>query len=245
MKSHKIHIDKIKPNSNNPRTIKDFKFNKLVKSIKEFPEMLKLRPIVVDENNIILGGNMRYKACQEAGLKEIFIIKANDFTEDQKQEFIVKDNLAYGDWDGDILANDWSSQELEKWGIEIWDNIKEEVTEQEDYTANVNIPTKEPSSIKPNENELFDDKKTKDLLKKINLSSATKQQKEFLIKAAHRHIVFDYQKIANFYAHSNKEIQELMEDNALIIIDFKKAIQDGYTQMNEELQKLYIEEYGK
>jgi len=119
MKPNKININKIKSNSNNPRFIKDNKFKKLVRSIREFPEMLKLRPIVVDENNIILGGNMRHKACLEAGLKEVYVIQADDFTEEQKKQFIIKDNLGFGEWDWDILANEWDIDELKQWGLDV------------------------------------------------------------------------------------------------------------------------------
>tara|TARA_R110000803_G_scaffold57599_5_gene115572 strand:+ start:2555 stop:3085 length:531 start_codon:yes stop_codon:yes gene_type:complete len=121
MKPNKIKISKIKTNLNNPRLIKDQKFNKLVESIKNFPEMLRLRPIVVDENNIILGGNMRYKACIEAGLKEVYAIQADDLTEDQKKEFIIKDNVGFGEWDWDILANQFENVELNNWGLDVWD----------------------------------------------------------------------------------------------------------------------------
>lgn len=119
MKPNKIKISEIKSNPNNPRIIKDHKFRKLVKSINEFPEMLKLRPIVVDENNIILGGNMRHKACIEVGLKEIYIIQADNLTEDQKKEFIIKDNSGFGDWDWDVIANEWDLKKLDEWGVNI------------------------------------------------------------------------------------------------------------------------------
>ena len=119
MKPNKIKISKIKSNPNNPRIIKDYKFRKLVRSIKEFPEMLRLRPIVVDEKNIILGGNMRYKACVEAGMKEIFVIQADDLTENQKKEFIIKDNSSFGDWDWDVIANEWNTDDLSDWGVDI------------------------------------------------------------------------------------------------------------------------------
>ena len=115
----KVKINNIKTNPKNPRLIKDDKFKKLVKSIQEFPQMLELRPIVVDENNIILGGNMRYKACIEAGLKEVFILKAEDLTEQQKDEFIVKDNVGFGEWDWDILANEWDTDKLQDWGLDL------------------------------------------------------------------------------------------------------------------------------
>jgi ParB-like chromosome segregation protein Spo0J len=119
MKPNKISISDLKENPNNPRYIKGYKFEKLVKSIKEFPEMLKLRPIVVDENNVILGGNMRYKASVEAGLKTVYVIQADDFTEQQKKEFIIKDNSNFGEWDWDLLANEWNNDELKEWGLDV------------------------------------------------------------------------------------------------------------------------------
>lgn len=114
-----VDISKVKGNTNNPRIIKDDKFKKLVKSIKEFPEMLELRPIVVDEDMIVLGGNMRLKACIEAGLKEVHITVADNLTEEQKKEFIVKDNVGFGEWDWDMIANEWDTDLLEDWGLDV------------------------------------------------------------------------------------------------------------------------------
>ena len=112
-------INEIKPNPNNPRLIKDHKFKQLVKSIQDFPQMLELRPIVIDENNMVLGGNMRLKACIEAGLTDVPVIHANNLSEEKKKEFIVKDNVGYGEWDWDDLANNWDAQELTDWGLDI------------------------------------------------------------------------------------------------------------------------------
>jgi ParB-like chromosome segregation protein Spo0J len=113
-----VDIKSIKLNPNNPRLIKDDKFKKLVQSIKDFPEMLDIRPIVVNQDMIILGGNMRYKACQEAGLKEIPII-VTDLTEEQQREFLIKDNVSGGEWDWDMLANEWEVEQLDAWGLEV------------------------------------------------------------------------------------------------------------------------------
>lgn len=115
MQAKKVGINTIKINPNNPRIIKDDKFKKLVESVKSFPEMLDLRPIVVNKDMIILGGNMRYKACKEAGLKEIPVIVANNLTEEQEREFLIKDNVSGGEWDWDMLANEWDQEELEAW----------------------------------------------------------------------------------------------------------------------------------
>jgi len=118
----KISISKVKGNPNNPRIIKNDKFKKLVKSIQDFPEMLKLRPIVVDEDMIVLGGNMRLKASKDAGLKEVWIEIAEGLTEEQKKEFIVKDNVGFGEWEWDMLANEWDSVQLAEWGLDVWQN---------------------------------------------------------------------------------------------------------------------------
>lgn len=115
----KVEISQVKENPDNPRYIKDYKFEKLVKSIKEFPEMLELRPIVVNDEMVVLGGNMRLKACKEAGLKEVPIVKASNLTPDQQKEFIIKDNVGFGEWDWDLLANEWEASTLEDWGLEI------------------------------------------------------------------------------------------------------------------------------
>jgi hypothetical protein len=114
-----VKIREIKPNTDNPRIIKDHKFKKLVKSIKDFPEMLEKRPIVVDENMIVLGGNMRLKALLEAGVKDVWIDVAEGWTEEQKKEFIIKDNVGFGDWDWDILANEWEPDLLEDWALNL------------------------------------------------------------------------------------------------------------------------------
>jgi hypothetical protein len=142
-----VKINEIKPNPNNPRLIKDDKFRKLVKSIQEFPEMLDIRPIVVNKDNIILGGNMRYKACKEAGLKEIPIIIADKLTEEQQREFLIKDNTSGGEWDWDMIANEWDTDQLEQWGLDIpiFDKIDEiEDGEEIELTQSVQLePPKE------------------------------------------------------------------------------------------------------
>ena len=127
-KQKTIKLSSIKPNPENPRLIKDDKFYKLLESIKTFGEkMMPLRPIVIDENKIILGGNMRFKALKELGYKEVpadWIKAAKDLTEEQKKEFIIKDNVGFGSWDFDSLAYEWDSDLLEGWGLDMpdWEN---------------------------------------------------------------------------------------------------------------------------
>jgi ParB-like chromosome segregation protein Spo0J len=119
MEIQKVKIQEVKLNPNNPRLIKDDKFKKLVKSIQELPEMLEIRPIVVNSDMIVLGGNMRLKACKEAGLKEVPIIIADNLTEEQQREFLIKDNVSGGEWDFEMLANEWDVEQLEDWGLDL------------------------------------------------------------------------------------------------------------------------------
>ena len=120
-------ITEIKSNPNNPRLIKDHKFKQLVKSIQDFPQMLELRPIVIDENNMVLGGNMRLKACLEAGLTDVPVIHANNLTEEKKKEFIIKDNVQFGSHDWSELANNWDVDLIQEWGLDIigFDNVED------------------------------------------------------------------------------------------------------------------------
>lgn len=119
-----VKISKLKQNPNNPRFIRDEKFAQLVASLKALPKMMELRPIIVDDKNIVQGGNMRLKALKELGYKEIpdtWIKQAKDFTADELKEFIIKDNIGYGEWDWDALANEWDSEQLTEWGLDIPD----------------------------------------------------------------------------------------------------------------------------
>jgi len=128
-----VKLSEIKSNPNNPRIIKDDKFRKLVKSIQEFPKMLEIRPVVVNADMIVLGGNMRLKACKEAGLKEVPVIFADDLTDEEQKQFIIKDNVGFGEWDWDMIANEWDAEEVEEWGLDIPEfSIKEELEAEED-----------------------------------------------------------------------------------------------------------------
>jgi hypothetical protein len=132
-----MKLKDIKPNPNNPRVLRDDKFQKLKQSITEFPKMLSLRPMVIDENNVVLGGNMRLRALQELGFNEIdeaWVKRSSDLTEEEKKRFIIADNVAFGEWDWDTLANDWDVVDLEAWGLDIpqFDTVDEEVVEEEE-----------------------------------------------------------------------------------------------------------------
>jgi ParB-like chromosome segregation protein Spo0J len=153
-----VKISQVKLNPNNPRLIKDDKFKKLVQSIKDFPEMLNIRPIVVNQDMIILGGNMRYKACKEAGLKEIPIIKT-DLTEAQQREFLIKDNTSGGEWDFEMLANEWDVDQLEEWGLDLpkFDlepDYEDLIGEEKNKPATMKITFKTVEQLQQAENDI-------------------------------------------------------------------------------------------
>jgi ParB-like chromosome segregation protein Spo0J len=135
-----MKLKEIKPNPNNPRVLRDDKFQKLKQSITEFPKMLSLRPMVIDENNVVLGGNMRLRALQELGFNDIdeaWVKRSSDLTEEEKKRFIIADNVAFGEWDWDTLANDWEVVDLEAWGLDIpqFDTVDEQ--EMEDLSDKI------------------------------------------------------------------------------------------------------------
>lgn len=140
MKTEYVNIKSIKTNPGNPRIIKDEKFAKLVQSIKEFPQMMELRPIVVDADGVILGGNMRHKACISAGMKTVPVVRANDLTDEQKKEFIIKDNVGFGEWDWDMLK-DWDTEQLQEWGLDVQfvEDANQLEAEEDDYDTT--LPT--------------------------------------------------------------------------------------------------------
>jgi hypothetical protein len=140
-----LKINKVVPNPENPRVIKDHKYKALVKSIKDFPKMLEIRPIVVNTDMVILGGNMRLRACQEAGLKEIPVIVAKELTESEQREFTIKDNVSFGEWDWDVLANDWDDSELNDWGLDVWKKAEEidlSILNEDDLSSDLSDMTK-------------------------------------------------------------------------------------------------------
>jgi hypothetical protein len=135
-----MKLKDIKPNPNNPRVLRDDKFQKLKQSIADFPKMLSLRPMVIDENNVVLGGNMRLRALQELGFNDIdeaWVKRSSDLTEEEKKRFIISDNVSFGEWDWDTLANDWDVVDLEAWGLEIpqFDTVEE--LEMEDLSDKI------------------------------------------------------------------------------------------------------------
>jgi len=231
----KIPLAQIKPNPSNPRTIRDNKFKKLVQSLLSFPDMARVRPIVVNKDMVILGGNMRYKAMQEAGWSECHV-EVVDWPEDKQKEFIIKDNVGFGEWDWDELTSDWNAVDLEAWGLDVPNEGKD--NDNDSYSTKVESPIYEIKGEKPKPEDIYDLGKYGELMSKIKNADISDKDKILLQLAATRHIVFDYSKAAEYYAHSESEIQELMEDSALVIIDYDKAIELGFAKLYDDLSRL-------
>ncbi len=244
-----MKISDIKSNPNNPRVIKDDKFAKLVKSIEEFPKMMELRPMVVNSDMIVLGGNMRLKALKQLGYKDIpdtWVKRADELTEDEQRRFIIADNVGFGEHDWEMLKTEWDIDELSEWGLDmpVFEIEQGAVQDENKYTQKIDTPVYEPKNEKPQISALYNSDRYKELIQEIENSSAPEDVKTMLKVAASRHIVFNYENMADFYANSEKEVQTLMENSALVIIDFNRAIELGYVKLREEIATQYGQDYG-
>ncbi len=244
-----IKVSTLKKNPQNPRQIKGERLELLKRSITEFEKMMPLQPIVVDETNTVLSGNMRLAAIKALGLKEIpdgWVKQADDLTEDEKRRLVITANSSFGEYDWDILANEWTDAPLADWGLDIpgFDAVDVDGTKTEDvYSQKIGAPIYQITGEEPSVSDLLNNEKTENLIQEITASEIPDAVKGFLVQAAQRHLVFSYEKIAEFYAHADAPTQELMEKSALVIIDFDKAIEYGYVQLTREIEDIYREEY--
>ena len=212
-----VDINSLTTNPINPRIIKDAKFKKLVRSIKSFPEMLKKRPIVVDESMTILGGNMRLRACKDAGFKKVWIDIAEGWTEEQKKEFIVKDNVGFGDWDWDILANDWEIDQLEDWGVNVPTIKNTELLSGLEYKPMYYEPDEIPNI---NLKDCLDFTKYNEKIKALDEYDLKEDQKELLKMFAYRFIKIDFESVANYHSfNASEEEQKAIERLRLVLTD--------------------------
>lgn len=232
-----IDISKVEENSgqlkgigvpSNPRSITPEKFKKLCESVESCPELTEARGLIVypvGETYVTLGGNMRLRAYRHLGWDKVpCYVLPGSLPSRKLKEVIIQDNNEFGENDWDALKRDWDMEER---------------TEENIYTKKIELPPYEPKNEKPLISEMVDTSKTDEMVNRIKDARIPKDVKDFLIKAAGRHTVFNYEKIADFYAHSDKEVQELMEESALVIIDFQKAIENGFVKVTKDLQELY------
>ena len=217
MKVEKIEVSKLKANPDNPRTISKDKFKKLVKSIKEFPQMLKIRPIVVDEDMIVLGGNMRLQALKKLGIEETHYIQEKDLTPEQKEQFIIKDNVGFGDWDWDMLANEWDVSKLEDWAVNVPTIKNTELLSELKYDPLYYEPEEQPNI---NLSDCINLNKYNEKIKALDEYNITKEQKEVLKMFAYRFIKIDFESVANYYYfNASEEEQKAIERLRLVLTD--------------------------
>lgn len=244
-------IDEVIPYENNPRK-NDEAVDYVAKSIKEFGFKV---PIIIDKNGVIVAGHTRLKAAKKLGLKEVPTIVADDLSDDQIKAFRLADNKVgeFAEWDDELLKIELDDIDIDMadFGFYLDDMVADggDYTDDEEnpYTTTINIPQYEITGEEPEINELFDNTKYNELIAKIEKSNVTDEQKDFLKKAATRHLGFTYNKIAEYYAHQDKEMQELMEDSALVIIDYADAIKNGYAELIQGVESIteYDNESGE
>ena len=234
-------VDVLNPYENNPRK-NEAAVDKVAESIREFGFKV---PIIIDKNNVIVAGHTRLKAAQKIGLNTVPVIMADDLTDEQIKAFRLADNKTgeFAEWDFEKLETELEGIEdidMSAFGFSIPDDEGEEEDEGEDdtYSDKTNIPQYEITGEVPDISELVDEEKTKELLQEIDDSDISWKEKEFLREAAQRHLVFNYKKIAEYYAAASPEMQELMEKSALVIIDYQDAIMNGYTKLSDKIKKM-------
>lgn len=239
-------VSELKLNPNNPRK-NDGAVDTVAKSIEKYGFK---NPLIIDSNNIVWCGNTRLKASIKLGIKEVPCIVADDLTEEQIRELALIDNKSseIAEWDYELLGDELADLELSDFDLD-WFGSNEEASteikesvEENPYTMKVDVPHYEIKGECPPIDDLVNLEKQKELEKEIKNSSISEEQKEFLLKASQRHLAFDYSKIAEYYAHQDKEMQELMEKSALVIIDFGDAIKNGFVEIRKEIEEIYNQE---
>ncbi len=223
------------PYGRNQKKHDEKQIRNVANSIKRFGWQ---QPIVLDKNDVVVIGHCRLKAAQLLKLKEVPVTIAEDLTDDEIRELRIADNKTNeSPWDEDFLAQD--IQELSFEGFDFGFIRPEDIPEPEErYTTKVNIPQYEIKGDDPQYSDLYDDRKTKQLISEIEFADIPEDEKDFLRMAAYRHTVFNYRNIAEHYAHAPKMVQELMERSALVIIDVDDAIANGYAKLHEDITDL-------
>jgi len=249
-------VESLIPYARNSRTHSEAQVTKIAASIREFGF---LNPVIVDKDNGIVAGHGRVMAAKKLGMVDVPVIQADHLTEAQRRAYVIADNRLALDagWDEemlkieftdlqdagfDILLTGFTDDELADIGL-----LGDEGGGEDDnpYSQKVDAPHYEVKGEKPVIEDLYDNDKALGLIHDIQESSLPEDEKKLLMAAASRHIVFDFEKLAEYYAHSSAECQRLMEDSALIIVDFNKAISDGYVNLNEELADIFASEKGE
>jgi len=254
MKIETLKTADLIPYARNSRTHSDAQIAQIAGSIREFGFT---NPVLIDAENGIIAGHGRVMAAGKLGMDEVPCIRLSHLTETQKRAYVIADNkLALNaGWDEELLGLELADlRELDfDLGLIGFDADEIEAALNPDelgsglsdkYTHKIDAPVYEPKGDNPPIQELANTEKADELIAKIEASKAPDEIKRFLKQASQRHVIFDYGKIAEFYCHADKETQELMEDSALVIIDFKKALQLGYVKLKEGILNALESETG-
>lgn len=224
--------EELKPYDKNAKKHDKKQIANVAESIKQFGFV---QPIVLDKDNNVIIGHCRLEAAKKLHLDEVPCVMADDLTDEQVKKLRLLDNkLNESEWDIDLIAEEIADLDFDGFDVD-WGLKKDE---ENPYTSKINIPQYEVSGELPTFGNMYDTEKTEILIAEINNSNVTEAEKKFLIEAAHRHCVFDYRNIAEYYAQATREMQELMEKSALVIIDYDNAIANGYVKLSERLKRL-------
>lgn len=241
-----IDISELIPYERNARTHSPEQIEAICNSLNEFGF---INPVIIDENNMILVGHGRIEAAKVIGLTEAPYRRIEGLTDDQKRAYILADNKLsdLGGWNEELLNEELENISLDMtlFGfdeMELGEIDEDLVSDGDPYTKKVDIPHYEITGAEPKIEELYNQDKTNELIEEIEKADISEEQKAFLISAAQRHTVFNYKNIAEYYAHQGREVQELMERSALVIIDFENAIRGGYVAMANALDYVYKED---
>jgi ParB-like chromosome segregation protein Spo0J len=247
-------VEKLIPYARNSRTHSDAQVAQIAASIKEWGWTT---PILIDETEQVIAGHGRLMAARKLGMAEVPVIVAAGWTDAQKRAYVIADNkLALNaGWDENLLKLEL--QELGELNFDLnltgftLDEIGnlfdegEELTEsEENYSRKIEAPIYEITGEKPKVSQLLDRARTQELQKEIEAATLPDDVKQFLMLAAERHTIFNFRNIAEYYAHSSVEIQQLMERSALVIIDFNKAVEEGFVDLTNQVKDIYMSEHG-
>lgn len=242
-------LNDLMPCARNARTHSDEQVAQLVASIKEFGWT---NPVLVDENGEIIAGHGRVMAAESLGIDTVPVIVLTNLTDDQKRAYRLADNRLpmNAGWDVELLKLEIAELLDADFDISLTGFNQAEIDEllteattvtesgDEPYTAKIDTPVYEPSGEKPDIEELYDDTKTQELAERIRRAGLDPEIEKFLLRAAERHTVFNFSKIADYYAHAPEEIQALFEESALVIIDFQQAIEHGFVRMTQRMVEI-------
>ena len=241
-------INELKPYENNSRTHDESQIKQICESIKEYGWT---NPVLIDEKGMIIAGHGRVEAGKKLDIKEVPCIVLSGLTEAQKKAYVIADNkmALNAGWNEELLKTELENLKELDFDLELTgfskkelDKLFDEINESNPYTAKTEIPQYEIKGEMPEIYELIEEEKVNQLIEDIRKSNVGEKEKEFLIKSAYRHYGFNYSKIAEYYCHQNKEMQELMEKSALVIIDINNAIAEGYAELKEEMEEMIEDE---